>query len=84
MAPLFVCLSDPDLVGTQQLHALAADLNIRPNLVIRKAYTLIDQISGALPETAAVFADRFGDSPVIERLPIIVRKQIRRLNTQLK
>lgn len=77
-------ISDPDLVGTQQLHALAADLKIRPNVVVSEAFTLMDRISEALRDTTAVFANRFGDSPVIERIPIIVRKQIRRLKAQLK
>lgn len=77
-------VSDPDLVGTAQLHNLATELRIRPTVVIGEAGKLIEQISEGLPETAAQFADRFGDSPVLERLPIILRKQIRRLQTQLK
>jgi serine/threonine-protein kinase HipA len=77
-------VSDPDLVGTAQLHGLAADLHVRPMVVIGEANRLIEQISEVLPETAAQFADRFGDSPVVERLPIILRKQIRRLKTQLR
>ena len=77
-------ISDPDMVGTQHLLTLAADLNIRPKGVIREANTLIDQISVALPDTAANFADRFGNSPVLERLPIILRKQMRRLKTKMK
>jgi hypothetical protein len=77
-------ISDPDMVGTQQLHTLAAELNIRPNSVARAAITLIDKTLAALPQTVAIFADRFGDSPVLERLPIIIRKQIRRVKTNMK
>jgi serine/threonine-protein kinase HipA len=77
-------ISDPDMVGTQQLHTLAAELNIRPNSVAREANTLIDKTLAAMPETVAIFTDRFGDSPVLERLPIIIRKQIRRVKTNMK
>jgi len=75
--------SDPDLVGAQHFDALASELNIRPNVVIREVKRLTDELIEALPRTASLFVDRFGDSPVIERLPIIVRKQIRRVKTQL-
>lgn len=74
---------DPDLVGKEQLQGLATDFNFRSNVVIPEAKSLIDNILIQLPETASAFADRFGDSPVLERIPILVRKQIRRVKTQL-
>ena len=76
-------VSNPDQVGKRQLQALAADLQMRPNAVIRAATSLVEQLPEAIAETTQSFADRFGDSPVIRRLPIIIRKQIRRLSSQL-
>jgi serine/threonine-protein kinase HipA len=75
---------DPDLVGKQHLDKLAEDLSIRPKAAIQEASALIDQLSEALPQTADRFVERFGTSPVTERLPIIIRKQLRRMHLQLR
>ncbi len=77
-------LSDPDLIGKQHLRTLATELNMRPNVVIAATSALIEELPTALTSTVAQFADRYGDSPVLERLPIIVRKQIRRTLAALK
>lgn len=84
MAMSFGGTFDPDLVGKQHLDLLAADLSIRPNAALQEANALLDQISEALPPTSERFAERFGSSPIIERLPIILRKQIRRMHAQLR
>ena len=62
-------VSDPDLVAAPHFDALASDFKIRPNVVVNVVKKLTDELIEALPRTAALFADRFGDSPVIERLP---------------
>lgn len=76
--------SDPDLIGKPQLHTLAAELNVRPSVVIEATSALIEELPMALTSTIAQFVERFGDSPVLERLPIIIRKQIRRTLAALK
>jgi serine/threonine-protein kinase HipA len=75
--------SDPDLVGTKHLQALATDLQLRPNRVLLAATTLLEKISEALDSTAASFVACFGESPIVERLPIVIRRQIRRARTQM-
>lgn len=77
-------VSDPDQVGTKQLQALASNLHINANAVVRETNLMIDQISEALPHSIENFATQFGDSPAIQRIPIIVRKQLRRLKNLLK
>ncbi len=76
--------SDPDLVGTQHLQSLAAELSVRPSVVINALNGLIEQIPDAISTAVTHFAEQFGDSPVLERLPIIMRKQIRRVKSQLR
>ena len=76
-------ITDPDLVGAKQLEALADDLGIRHNVVIKAAKTLCEQLQNAIPTTVEQFAASYGNSPILERIPIIIRKQIRRLRTQL-
>ncbi len=75
---------DPDLIGTPQLHLLALDLGVRPAVVIKAAHDLIQTTQEAIAPTINEFVQRFGTSPVTLRLPIIIRKQIRRLKTLLK
>jgi serine/threonine-protein kinase HipA len=77
-------VSDPDQIGTKQLQAMAEDLGVRPNVVMKAAANLSDQLQGAILDTVAEFADSFGNSPVLERIPILVRKQIRRMRLLLR
>jgi len=84
MAMSLGSVSDSDQVGTKQLQAMAEDLGVRPLVVIKAAAALSEQLHEAIPETVSKFADMFDKSPVLERIPIIIRKQIRRLKTMLR
>lgn len=77
-------VSDPDQIGTKQLHAFAEDLGVRPNVIAKAAAALSDTLHTVIRDTVAQFADTFGSSPVLERIPIIVRKQIRRMRSLLR
>ena len=77
-------VTDPDQIGTKQLHAMADDLGVRAPVVIKAAASLSEQLTQVMPETVNRFADTYGTSPVLERIPIIVRKQIRRLKKLLE
>lgn len=72
-------MSDPDLVSTEHLQGLAADIGFRPRVVLAEAKDLIDRIAKQIDTTAADFVHQFGDSPVLDRLSMRVRKQIRRI-----
>jgi len=75
---------DPDLVGAEHLEAFARDLGIRPNVVSRELDEMMDRVTSGLALVTAKFAELFGKSPVLERLPIVIRKQIRRVRSQRK
>lgn len=75
--------TDPGQVAARHLQSLGADLSIQAKMVIRTAVDLCDQLCEALPGTAQDFESRYGASPVLERIPRIVTKQIRRLRQQL-
>lgn len=77
-------VSDPDQIGKNQLQAMAEDLGVRPPVVLKSAAALCEQLYEALPVTVSKFAEMFGSSPVLERIPIIIRKQIRRVRTLLR
>ena len=76
--------TDPDLVTTKHFDELAKDFGFRSSLVLEQANTLLDKVSSGLPNTVENYSSRFGGSPVIERLPITIRKLSRRLRSQLK
>jgi len=77
-------VTDPDQIGPKQLHALADDLGVRATVVTKAAASMSDQLQQTIPDVVTRFADIFGASPVLERIPIIVRKQLRRLKTTLR
>jgi serine/threonine-protein kinase HipA len=70
--------SDPDLVGSRHLEALASDLKLRPKLVLGVAATLMEHIAGSLDGVSASFLKLYGDSPILERIPMVIRRQLRR------
>lgn len=77
-------VTDPDQIGAKQLHAMADDLGVRAAVVLKAAASLSEQLSQQMPYVVTRFADTFGSSPILERIPIIIRKQIRRLTTVLR
>jgi len=75
---------NPDVINAKHLTGLAEDLGIRSNIVIEQAKELADRIAISLPLVMDGYREQFGDSPVLERLPGIVRKVVRRVSSQLK
>lgn len=76
--------TDPGQIGLSHLQALATGLKINPRMVVTTAIPLCDLIGDAIPEAIQSFEDQYGLSPVTERIPLIIRKQVRRLHHQLK
>ena len=76
-------VTDPDQIGSRQLEALAADVGVRPTVVTNLAINMGERLQHAIPACVQRFTDAYGSSPVLERIPLIIRKQIRRLQTQL-
>jgi serine/threonine-protein kinase HipA len=75
---------DPDLVGLKQLEAVGADLSFRPKLIVDQTQELSELITTALPTVIERFSVENGPSPVLERLPMVIRRLVRRVNSQLK
>ncbi len=75
---------DPDLVSAKHLSGLADDLGVRASIVMDQAKELADRIVLALPLVVEDYQLQFGESPVLERLPIVIRKLVRRVSSQLK
>lgn len=75
---------NPDVVSAKHLSVLADDLGIRSNIVIEQAQEMADRIAISLPLVMDRYREQFGDSPVLQRLPGIVRKLVRRVSSQLK
>jgi serine/threonine-protein kinase HipA len=75
---------DPDLVTMKHLDGLADDLGTRTNVVIEEASELSERVATSLPIVIESYRQQFGESPVLQRLPIITRKMVRRVRAQLK
>jgi serine/threonine-protein kinase HipA len=75
---------NPDIINAKHLSVLAEDLGIRPNIVLEQAKELSERIAISLPRVVSGFREQFGDSPVLGRLPGIIRKLVRRVSSQLK
>ena len=58
---------------------MATDLGVRPAVVSKALNSLSEQLIEAIPTTVQEFRDSYGTSPVLERIPMIIRKQIRRV-----
>ncbi|MEZ6043635.1 MAG: type II toxin-antitoxin system HipA family toxin [Planctomycetaceae bacterium] len=76
-------VTDPDQIGVRQLQAVAEDLGVRAAVVTKAVATMSDQLQIALPDVVDRFSQLFGPSPILERIPMVVRKQIRRIKTTL-
>ncbi len=84
MAMSFGGTSNPNFVASKNTEGLASDFGIQRKAVTQELNSLIDSVSESLPLTAAEYANSFGDSSVLQRLPIVARKPVCRLRSQLK
>lgn len=75
---------NPDLVTAKHFGGLASDLGFQPKFVLEQAQQFSQRIDEALPISIEAYNNQFGQSPVLERLPMIIRKQIRRMGSQWK
>jgi hypothetical protein len=74
--------SDPDLIGSHHLEVMAADLKVRPKVVLDVAEALMEKIDGSLEGVSANYLELYGDSPILERIPLVIRRQLRRARSQ--
>ena len=84
MAMNFGGVWDPDLINLKHFDGLANDIGIRTSLVIEQAKELSERVVASLPIVIESYRQQFGESPLLERLPIVIRKLIRRVKSQLK
>lgn len=75
---------NPDLVTAKHFGGLASDLVFQPKFILEQAQQFSQRIDEALPISIEAYNNQFGQSPVLERLPMIIRKQIRRMGSQWK
>lgn len=75
---------DPDRFTERHLGSLAEVFGWRMALVADELRQLSDTLEQQLAMTVEVFRTSFGDSPMLERLPLIIRRQLRRVRSQLR
>ena len=84
LAMRFGGTADRGKVTLRQLEAFAAAVKVNAATVFVTAERLCDQLTAVISDSVREFRERFGGSPVLERIPPIIRKQIRWLRQQLQ
>lgn len=72
---------DPGQVGAKQFSAMADQLSVRESLVDSSVAQMSRKLAKQLPGVIERFRGKYGDSPILERIPIKVTQQIRRTAT---
>lgn len=73
---------NPDFIGKPQLAAFAVDFGVQHRLVLDVFDQLLDAIPGSLDAVVAEWSSRYGSSPILARLPLMIRRNVRRIKTQ--
>lgn len=76
--------TDPGQIGPAHLDRLAADLGVGVRLVRREVEDMSRRLETALPAVVEDCAAEWGDTPVLQRIPRIVRTLIRRARRNLQ
>jgi serine/threonine-protein kinase HipA len=63
--------ADPGLVGGDHVTRFAADLQVNPSLIFETLDNMLKAIPQALETATEEFNAEWGDSPILERLPIV-------------
>ena len=74
---------DPGHIGRDQFRAFAREVHVGEGYIFGELDRIMHHLDERLDDYAHEFAVRWGDSPVLERIMRIIRKQIRRTRTLL-
>lgn len=76
--------TDPGRIDRRHLTAMSETLDIGPRLLPSLAAELIDKAEPALDRAVDRFREARGDHPVLQMVPVAIRKRVRRLRQRLK
>lgn len=76
MAMAYSGKDDPAQIQKQHLVEFADQLQVSTNLIADTLPKLQQEISAAIPKVTKRFEQQFGDSPILERLPLIIQKRM--------
>ncbi len=76
MAMTYGGKDDPDVIQQNQINQFAEQLGVTTKLVIDTMVELRNKIETQLPKLVAEFESQFGEIPILERLPKIIRKRM--------
>ncbi|MEM7312619.1 MAG: type II toxin-antitoxin system HipA family toxin [Planctomycetota bacterium] len=72
---------DPGQVGLKQFESMAEELAVRESLILSTVEKMGRNLTKQMPKVIESFRARYGDSPILERIPIKVTQQVRRTAT---
>jgi len=68
----------PGAVTPKHLDIFAQELEVNPSYVTELAKETVDRLQNSIEATMTEFKDLFGESPILQRVPAIVRKRCKR------
>ena len=68
----------PGAVHPQHLEIFANELDVSASYVNELATETVQRLLDSIDETTVAFKDLFGDSPILQRVPVVVRKRCKR------
>ena len=68
----------PGAVHRQHLEEFANELDVSYAYVNEMATETVDRLQNSIEETTNAFKDLFGDSPILQRIPVVIRKRCKR------
>jgi len=68
----------PGAVGPHHLEEFARELDMKTSYVNELAEETVERLQASLKETIAEFKDLYGDSPILQRVPTVVRRRCKR------
>ena len=68
----------PGAVQTQHLEQFANELDMSSSYVYELANETVERLQNSMDETIIEFKDLYGDSPILQRVPVVVRKRCKR------
>ena len=71
-------VDDPDVVQKKHLEAMAKELEVRESFVTDMTVEMGERLMANLPAAVEEFRGRFGDSPILQRIPKVVTKRVRK------
>ena len=68
----------PGAVHVKHLQQFADELDMSYSYVNRMACATLERLQDSMDQTIIQFKDLYGDSPILQRVPVVIKKRCKR------